>query len=329
MIPHERTETAKRRTPIRRCMRVSVVVCGYDPSLFDDLVEAVESVLAQTHDDIELVIVVDGTDALYHDLVAEFGETEDVVLHCNDENLGLSRSRNVGVGLASGDVVAFMDDDAVAHPDWIEKLLATYDRRDALAVGGRMAPRWVAGKPEYLPPEFYWLIGVTYRGYPEEETMVRNTFGSNISFRADILDELGGFEPQLGLVGDRQIQGEETELAARMQAHFDEGVWYNPDAIVEHKIFEHRTDPVWLTKRAFWQGYSKRVMAEFLPADGREDGEESEFLKRLVTKSVPERLRGLVANLSLAAVLQLVIVCFLTGAVGFGYLYAVVARWLS
>ncbi|MGQ4554931.1 glycosyltransferase [Halobellus sp. GM3] len=241
-------------------MRVSVVICAHDPDLFEHLQEAIESVLNQTYNDVETVVVVDGSDKLAALVAEAYGDNEDVLLHQNETNRGLSRSRNAGIDRSTGEIVAFLDDDAVARSDWIETLVDTYERRDAIAAGGRMAPRWVAGEPSWLPPEFYWLVGVTHRGFPEEECEVRNTFGSNISFRREVFDEIGDFDPDLGRHGDRQIQGEETEFAARMYDAFGKRVWYNPDAVVEHKIFDYRTDPRWLLERAFWQGYSKRVL---------------------------------------------------------------------
>lgn len=310
-------------------MKVSVVICGYDPALETDLVDAAESVLEQTYEPVELVIVIDGTDSLYEALKARFGTNPDVVLHLNNENMGLSRSRNIGIDLATGDVVAFMDDDAVAHPDWLEELLSTYGRHDALAVGGRMAPRWMADRPKYLPKEFYWLIGVTYRGYPERECEIRNTFGSNISFLASVLDDLGGFKHELGIIGVRQLQGEETELAARMRDEFGEGVWYNPDAVVEHKIFKRRTELDWLLKRAFWQGYSKRIMASLFPGKTNASNTETEFLEQLIVVAVPRLLDDTIRNQSHQSLGQLLTLIILTMAVGLGYGYAAIDKTLS
>jgi glycosyltransferase involved in cell wall biosynthesis len=303
-------------------VNVSVVICTYAPDAFDHFVDAANSVLAQTHDAVELVVVVDGDASLADRVRERYGTHDDVVIHCNDENRGLSESRNVGVGLATGDVVAFVDDDAVAYPDWVERLVALYDRHDAVAAGGRMAPRWVAGRPSYLPEEFYWLVGVTHRGFPTEECEVRNTFGSNISFRREVFEELGGFDADLGRSGEGNLQGEETEFAARMRQRYGEGVWYDPDAVVEHKVFDYRTDPRWLLDRAFWQGYSKRVMSEVLPEAAAESGEEGAFLRTLLLDSVPGRLGSFVRQPRPAVVLQLVALVVLTGAVGAGYLVA-------
>lgn len=308
-------------------MQVSVVLCTYDPALLDATTKAIESLLNQTYDDREIVVIVDGSRGLYEKIVARFGDQPDVVLHCNEENRGLSESRNVGIELASGDVVAFIDDDAIARPEWLEELVDTFERHDADAAGGRMAPRWVAGKPSFLPEEFYWLIGVAHRGYPEEESQVRNTFGSNIAFRMDALDDVGGFNPALGRFGDRQIQGEETEIAIRLYEERGSRVWYNPDAVVEHVIFEHRIQPWWLLRRAFWQGFSKYAMQVVLDGNGAEA--ENEFLADLISRYIPKRIWNLIRSPSVERLSQFMWLFLLTGGVGFGYLYAAITALLN
>lgn len=299
-------------------MRVSVVVCTYTIDMYDHVRDAAEAVFDQTYEDVELVLISDGDEAVHEAMRAEYGTREDVQIGCNDENRGLSYSRNHGIELATGDVVAFLDDDAVPADDWVAKLVAGYDRHDALAVGGKMTPIWVDGKPQFLPEEFYWLVGVTQRGFPDEEREVRNTFGSNISFRRDILRDLGGFDESLGRKGEAQVQGEETELAARMEAEYGEGVWYVPDAEVGHKVFAYRTTRRWLVKRAFWQGYSKRVMADLIDDSG---GQESEFLRKLTLTFIPSRIKNLLRSPSRAKADQLVMLLVFTAAVGFGFVY--------
>jgi len=205
-------------------VKVSVVVCTYTLDMYEHFREAADSVLAQTHDDVELVVIVDGTPEVYEQVVDDYGDREDVVIKCNDENVGLLESRNRGAAIASGDVVAFIDDDAIADEAWVERLVRAYEEEDAIAAGGKMTPAWVAGKPSFLPEEFYWLIGVTHRGFADGPGEVRNTFGSNISFRADVFAELGGFDVDIGgRKGDKNLQGGETELCARMREAYGQG----------------------------------------------------------------------------------------------------------
>ncbi|ACM56660.1 glucosyl-dolichyl phosphate glucuronosyltransferase [Halorubrum lacusprofundi] len=300
-------------------MKVSVVVCTYTLDMYEHFREAADSVLAQTHDDVELVVVVDGTPEVYEQVVDDYGDREDVVIECNDENVGLLESRNRGAAIASGDVVAFIDDDAIADEAWVERLVRAYEEEDAIAAGGKMTPAWVAGKPSFLPEEFYWLIGVTHRGFADGPGEVRNTFGSNISFRADVFEVLGGFDVDIGgRKGDKNLQGGETELCARMREEYGGGVWYDPEAEVAHKVFEYRTEFRWLVDRAFWQGYSKRAMESFVEDEG---GEEGAFLKYILTNTTPRRVKRLVSREPLTEIKLFVMVYLLTGLVGFGYLY--------
>jgi len=298
-------------------MKVSVVICTYSLDAYEALIEAIESVRSQTYGDTELIVVVDGNRSLYDRIVEN---NDSLTVHLNNENVGLSESRNRGIEHSSGDVIAFLDDDAVADERWIEELVSVYRSRDAIAVGGKMVGQWVAGKPSFLPQEFYWLVGVTHRGFAEPGQEVRNTFGSNISFRREVFEEVGEFNPELGRRGSLNIQAEETIFCVQMRKQYGHGVVYNPDAVVAHKIFDYRTEPKWLFQRAFWQGYSKRVMEQLI-----EDGSDNEtaFLNQLLGEYLPRRLRNLLRSPTVPALLQLLSIVVFTVAVGLGYGYGV------
>ncbi len=265
-------------------MKVSVVVCTHKLDRLHDLKEAIESLLNQDYNDLEIILVVDGNKKLY-EIARE--ELDVDVLLLNRENLGLSESRNRGIMAAHGDIIAFFDDDAIADKHWIKELVRMYEEKDAIAVGGKILPLWIGKKPRYLPEELYWLIGVTHRGFPEEVTEVRNTFGSNLSFKTEILKALGGFRQYLGVKGTKQLQGEETELCERMRRCFGRGVIYNPNAIVYHKIYLEKLTVRFLLNRIFWQGYSKRVLEEL----GCSLEEEKEFAKNIITNAILKRLK--------------------------------------
>ncbi len=106
------------------------------------------------------------------------GNRDDVLTHCNDANVGLLESRNNGAEVATGDVVAFIDDDAIADEEWVAALVDAYEQQDALAVGGRMTPAWVAGKPSVLSEEFYWLVGCDERGFGDGDPDEPASFGT-------------------------------------------------------------------------------------------------------------------------------------------------------
>ena len=299
-------------------MLVSVITCSHRIDRYPDLLEAIESLAAQSYADLELIVVVDGDRTLYEQIMKDNIHVDKVLL--NETNIGLSLSRNRGLDAASGEVIVFFDDDAVADKNWIKELVRMYEEYDAIAAGGKLVPLWIDEKMDFLPEEYYWLIGATHKGFPEEISEVRNTFGSNISFRADILRLLGGFESELGLDASKRgaFQGEEAELCIRMKQRFGKGVMYNPDAIVEHKIIGRRVEIRFLLNRAFWQGYSKRVMEKI---SQNSLGEEKSFLKNLIVKSVPYRIKRMVRSPSISSIEQFIFLFIFTLATGAGYVF--------
>lgn len=305
-------------------MKVSVVVCTHSIDRYDDFSEAVDSVLDQTYPDVEVVVVVDGSQEVYEEVEDDYGDFDDFVIHLNHENVGLLESRNTGAQEASGDVVAFIDDDAVADERWIEELVSVYEEHDVEAAGGKMTPLWEADEPIHLPEEFYWLVGVTYAGFPDEGE-VRNTFGSNLSFSRDVFLELGGFDTDIGgRKGRGNLQGGETELCARLRSELDGVLYYNPDAEVAHRVYDYRTGFVWLLKRAFWQGYSKRAMETLVPDEGID--EEGSYLRYLLLDATLRRLQETFLGLSAKSFVRLLMIYVFTACVGLGYLYGF-RRW--
>jgi len=301
-------------------MKVSVVVCTYSMDRYGPFSECVESVLAQEYEPLEVVLVVDGNEDVFERVRDDFGDEENVVLHCNDENQGISYSRTKGAELASGDVVAFIDDDAAAESDWVANLVDVYENTDAIAVGGDVKPDWQTEKPAFFPEEFYWLVGCVEPGFAEDGEEVRNTYGSNISYRREQFLEVGGYDPNTGRKGDKHLQAHEAPVGIRLLEAYGQGMVFTEDAVVHHKLFDYRGEFGWLVSRSFWQGYSKRVM-DLLYPDAPDD--KSAYLKQLLTHFVPKRVKGLVRSPSVAEVKQLLSIFVFTGAVGLGYLYAI------
>ncbi|AXG07704.1 glycosyltransferase family 2 protein [Haloplanus rubicundus] len=300
-------------------MQVSVVVCTYAMERYEAFTEAVESVLAQTHEPLEVVLVVDGNPDVYDRVREDFCGRENVVCHCNEENRGISYSRTKGAELASGDIVAMLDDDAVAEPDWIERLVDVYEDTDAVAVGGDVRPDWQTERPDFFPAEFYWLVGCVEPGFAEDGEEVRNTYGSNISYRREAFLAVGGYDPNTGRKGDKHLQAHEAPVGIRLLEEYGRGMVFTEDAIVHHKLFDYRGDFQWLVFRSFWQGYSKRVM-DLLYPDAPDD--KGAYLRQLLTYFVPGRLRRLIRSPSTIEAKQVLSIFVFTAAVGLGYLYA-------
>jgi glycosyltransferase involved in cell wall biosynthesis len=270
-----------------RSLSLSVIICAYTEDRWDDLSAAVESVGAQGTPAMEIVVVIDHNPAL-----AQRARTAlpGVVVVENCEARGLSGARNTGIATARGDVVAFLDDDAVAAPDWLRHLVAGYADPLVSGVGGAIEPTWSATRPRWLPAEFHWVVGCTYLGMPRHASPVRNMIGANMSFRREVFAVVGGFRSGMGRLGTRPLGCEETELCIRVRKQWPRTtLLYEPRAQVRHRVPTHRARWAYFRARCYAEGLSKAQVAEFV---GAKDGLASE---RLYTFSTLPRgvVRGL------------------------------------
>ncbi len=253
---------------------VSVVICAYTEARWDDLRRAVSSALRQSFAPLEVLVVIDHNDALLRRAQAEMlGAT---VLE-NQESRGLSGARNTGVRAARGSLIAFLDDDAIAEPDWLRMLVHSCAVPDVLGSGGFVEPAWSVGQPAWFPEEFNWVVGCSYLGLPNnpnERNVVRNLIGSSMLIRREVFDEVGGFRSEVGRVGKHPVGCEETELCLRALHHWPGRVFlHEPASRIKHVVPGERSQWRYFRTRCFYEGRSKAVVARLA---GSRDGLSSE-----------------------------------------------------
>ncbi|MER7751669.1 glycosyltransferase family 2 protein [Kitasatospora sp. NPDC097643] len=277
---------------------LSVVVCAYTMDRWDDLRACIGSLRRQRRPADEILLVVDHCPELAVRAAAELpallpAGPPAVRIVANGERRGLSGARNTGVRAATCEVVAFLDDDAAAEPDWTERLLAGYRDPRVLGVGGLVRPWWETGRPSWFPPEFDWVVGCSYRGLPEQPCPVRNFIGANMSFRRARLLAAGGFRSDLGRVGTRPLGCEETELCLRLTADTPHGVLlYEPSAAVRHHVPTARTTWRYFRARCYGEGLSKAAVARRAGA-GPALASERRYLRSTLPRALARGVRGL------------------------------------
>lgn len=264
---------------VTTALAVSVIICAYTERRWEALLAAVASVGRQTHPALETIVVIDHNSRLLEQALAEL---KDVRVIASEHAPGLSGTRNTGIERAVGDVVAFLDDDAIADDTWLEELARVYDDPEVIGAGGVARPRWEGGTaPRWLPQEFYWTIGCSYRGLPTQPTPIRNPIGANMSFRKAVFDRTGGFTTGIGRVGSTPLGCEETELSIRArQAHPGGVVLHVPTACVEHVVSAERVSWGYFRSRCWAEGLSKALVTEEV---GSTDALSSEWAYTLRT----------------------------------------------
>jgi glycosyltransferase involved in cell wall biosynthesis len=185
---------------------------------------------------------------------------------------GVSRARNRAIDAARGDIVLFLDDDAIAPRGWVEAHLAAYQRVPAAVfVGGPIVLSWPFGRPRWLTPRLeHWFSALDHGDCAHRLNPPHFPYAANMSLRRTHLLEIGGFSPRLGRRGRSLISSPEHPLAKRCWER-DWVVYYDPATLVQHRVIGDRTNRRWVLRRGWAQGRSNaRVRTETGPVLGRE-----------------------------------------------------------
>src|SRR5215469_5771697 len=271
---------------------VSVIIAAFSMKRWDYLREAVASVQAQTIRTLETIVVIDHNSDL---LVRAGTELVDVTVIPNNGQQGASGARNTGVAASHAEVAAFLDDDAVASPRWLEALLPHFADPHVVGVGGRVSPLWATSRPRWFPPEFDWTVGASYQGMPTGAESVRNVWSNNMAIRRKVFDVVGGFRNDFGKVGARP-RPEDTDLCLRAAGSEVGGTWiYEPAGTVGHQVPAERATLHYFVYRCFNEGIRKAELAT-MNARGRSTSSERQYVRRVLpaacARGVREASRG-------------------------------------
>lgn len=243
---------------------ISVVICAYTEERWYELAAAIKSVRMQTVAPREIIVVIDHNQALFERVQATISG---IILIENHEPRGLSGARNSGISCSQGSLIAFLDDDAIAEPDWIERLGHCCQDPLVLGAGGVVEPLWVGKQPPWFPEEFYWVVGCTYQHLPDRPIAVRNPYGGCTCIRREVFAVVGGFRNGLGRIGNHPMGGEETELCIRATQHWPQRFFLcDPQARIHHHISASRATWHYFIARCYAEGLSKAAISSFVGA---------------------------------------------------------------
>ena len=256
--------------------RISVVICTRNRA--ERLERVLDSLAGQRPGryEMEIVVVDNGSTDHTRDMALNRDRPEQLAIgYLYEPRDGLSLARNRGVRAAGGNIVAFIDDDAVAHPGWLCALARAFDRPERPAVVvGPIHPLPPFALPAWFPPRLKTHLSLVDRGpKPIRLRYPRYGFGTNMAFhrrrlpgqavstrRTTVMGSTekhhpdAWFDPVLGRCARYPLRtGEETDLMLRVERHGG-SILYAPDAQVFHEVHGQRLRPGWLVRQTWWIG---------------------------------------------------------------------------
>jgi GT2 family glycosyltransferase len=256
--------------PVRRS--VTVVIPTYRRPA--SVVRALSALATQDAPfDWDVVVVDNDASQSARDAVEQVGRAGLDLRYEVEPLTGVAHARNRGVAVASGDVVALLDDDVVPQPGWLANVCAPVLAGAASATGGTVRldptvtrPRWFdeAGIGGYLA-SFGLAEG-------EHELGDRDLLlTANMAVLRAALDEVGGFDPTFGPRGGVQLVADDAHLVRQLVRH-GHRVVYRSDAVVVHDLPPQRLTRRYLLRRAYLQGRSDWLLERIDHADRRFGG---------------------------------------------------------
>lgn len=237
---------------------VSIVVPSHDRCA--DVVEAVNSLLAQDYPEFEVIAVANncsnGTGAALQALAAK-----DARLQCvHEPTPGLGHARNRGCQAAQGELLAFLDDDELAPPQWLSTLVRAWRETGGGGIGGPYEPLWQAPPPRWLEHSRCFQETLSFMDFGPVRRQVDWLLGGNALYTREALKDANYFGTYSSLKGKRSlVGGGDIALGMRLN-HVGHHLWFEPSASVLHKVPASRMRMSYIMRRAFWAGYTDIVI---------------------------------------------------------------------
>jgi glycosyltransferase involved in cell wall biosynthesis len=240
---------------------LSVIVCTYNRSEY--LPDLLESIKKQdfNRDRFELIIIdnnsTDPTSTISKDFINRSPDLN--ARYYLETNSGLSFARNRGIKESKGEVLVFVDDDAVAVPDYLLSIAEYFKSHSNIAAGGgKILPRYENEPPDWMTPFLLPVVsaldmGDKIRYFPAKKYPI----GANMFFRREVFDKVGMFNPNLGRKGKKLLGGEEKDMFLRMGS--SQKIVYLPEACIFHIVPKKRLEQSYITEMAYGVGYSEKI----------------------------------------------------------------------
>ncbi|MFL5774423.1 MAG: glycosyltransferase [Flavisolibacter sp.] len=247
---------------------ISVVICSYNRA--DYIIGAIESLNRQTLDKKRFEVHVVDNNSIDNtgDLVQEYISTHpDFNLrYLTESKQGASFARNTGAAFSSAPLLCFMDDDAIAEKDFLQRIAEFFTTHpNAAALGGRIIPKYIPEEPNWMSHFVSSLVGnFDYSPHITQFAPGKYPLESNMIVKKSDFDLVNGFNTDLpGVKGTLRIGGEGKDFFLRLQALGKE-VYYDPFAIVHHVVEVKKLTPHYLYRVASGIGRGERVRTKML-----------------------------------------------------------------
>ena len=261
---------------------ISIIICTYNREKY--IRPLLESIAKNDYPttDYEIVLVDNNCTDNTHGVCEQFAAAHKEVAfrYVIEPEQGLSAARNKGIKEAKGDIIIYVDDDALVDTDYIRQYaehFATYP--ETMAAGGPIEPLYESKEPSWMSPYTKALLtawmnyGTQVREYPNG----RYPGGGNAAYRKEVFERVGLFNTELGRKGNLLLASEEKDIFDKMKA-LGMKVLYLPAPVLHHCIPQTKLEEDYFNRLTLQIGRSERMRTRAIS--------KGKYLSRLASEVV-------------------------------------------
>lgn len=249
-----------------RFLKVSLIICTYNRS--DILKKTLPYLIDLTiPESIRLEIIIvnnnsdDDTDDVAEKFISFINRSGKSIKskYVFEQSQGLSFARNKGYSEASGDYIAYIDDECVLPPEWLIEASKIIEKEKPAFLGGPYLGKYMSSSASHWFKESFGDSYILKYNLPDGPLnhRKRSLSGGNMFIRRDVFEKIGLFDVNLGMSGNIVNYGEEVEFQRRFIAAYpDEVIWYDSKVFLWHLIRDEKMKMSFLLEDAFIRGKS-------------------------------------------------------------------------
>ena len=239
-------------------MKLSIAICTYNRvELLEYTIRSVFNQLG--NEDVELLII-DNNSTDDTEVVSSRYVNSKNISYFKEDQLGLSHARNRAMKEANGDYIAYIDDDAELDDSWVDEALNVIKQYAPDIYGGPYLPLYKTEMPKWYNYE-YEIVNIKKDGWLTNDNGDGIIGGCNMVFRASYLKSVGGFDPELGMKGDKLYYGEESAIIDNAIKN-NAKVYYSSNLCVRHYVPPFKMTLPYFYERYYQLGVTKYWMEQ-------------------------------------------------------------------